>query len=376
MLRYLILMTVVAGGSLAPVRAQLDRVPVEDLGLRKLAESGDAEAQFQLGLRLVRGEGVAKANPTEGALWLEKAAKQDNEKAMHVLAALYAVGEGVEKSQAKFIQWEQKAADKGLPEAQLGLAQAYDLGEGVEKDASLGAEWAIKAADQGMPEAQAYYAAKLSHGDGVPKSPAKAALWFLKAARQDNSAAQRQLAYLYYTGSGVPVDYKRCEAWYRRAARNEQDPWANNDLAWFLSTCPDKEFLNGQEAIGIAKKAIRFLQDTRGEQRHEMLDTMAAALARNGQFAEAALWQRRCITLLKEDKDLPPAENSKLAKEFDARLKLYSAQKAYSDTPSKPEGKAAPLLNDNILDDPEGASRPNPQKEPQKGFKKKKDTEA
>ncbi len=369
-------MMVVAGCGLSPVRAQFGDVPVDDLGLRKLAESGDAEAQFQMGLRLLRGVGSPKPDATGAAVWLQKAAKQGHDKAMHVLAALYEAGEGVEKSTPKFIQWEQKAADKGLPEAQLGMAQVYDLGEGVEKDASLGAEWAIKAADQGLAPAQAYYAAKLNRGDGVPKNPAKAALWFLKAAQQDDGSAQRQLAYLYYTGSGVPMDYKRCEAWYRRAARDDQDPWANNDLAWFLSTCPDKSFHNGQEAIGIAKKAIHIVEDSTGKQRHEILDTMAAALARNGQFAEAALWQRRCLSLLKEDKELSPEETAKLAKEFDARLKLYMAQKPYADEPAKAEGKTEALPNDNILEDPEGTSQQHLQKDPRQKPAKKKDAEA
>ena len=42
----------------------------------------------------------------------------------------------------------------------------------------------------------------------------------------------------------------------------------------------------------------------------------AAALARNGEFKEAELWQKRCLTLLKEDADLPDEDRSKLASEF------------------------------------------------------------
>ena len=67
MLRYLVLMMVVAGCGLSPVRAQFGDVPVDDLGQRKLAESGDAEAQFQMGLRLLRGMGTAKPDAAEGA---------------------------------------------------------------------------------------------------------------------------------------------------------------------------------------------------------------------------------------------------------------------------------------------------------------------
>ncbi len=359
-------------GVTAPAQAQFGLGGDEEtLGLRKLAESGDAEAQFQLGLRQVSGQGVTKAEPVEGASWIMKAARQEHEKAMHVLASLYADGLGVEKSNAKFLEWEQKAADKGLAQAQLGLAEAYDQGRGVDKDPSAGAEWAAKAADQDFDEAQAYFGAKLARGDGVPKDPAQAAGWFLKAAKQGHTGAQRQLAFLYYTGSGVPLDYRRCEAWYRRAAQSEDDPWANNDLAWFLSTCPDKEFHRGREAVTIAKRAIRIVQDKTGEQRHEMVDTMAAALARNGQFAEAALWQKRCIALLKEDKDIPNEDRAKLAKEFEGRLKLYTGQQPYADEPAKPEGKAAPLRGDNVLDENENTSPGTPKNPEQKPKKKK-----
>ena len=366
MLRYFILTMVAVCVVATPARAQFgfepDTEASEELGLRKLAEEGDAEAQFQLGLRLVSGRGVPKPIPVEGASWIMKAAHQAHEKAMHVLASLYEDGLGVQKSLPKFVEWEQKAADKGLPDAQFGMAMASDAGKGMEKDPSLGAEWAMKAAEQDFAPAQAYFGAKLSRGDGVPKNTPEAARWFLKAAKQDNGFAQRQLAYLYYTGNGVPQDFKRCEAWYRRAAQNEEDPWASNDLAWFLSTCPNKEFQNGREAVVIAKRAIRLIQDASGEQRHEMVDTMAAALARNGQFTEASLWQKRCISLLREDKDLPSDERTKLAKEFEDRLKLYTAQKAYTDEPAKPEAKGAPLPDDNVLEDPDGSLNRTPPK--------------
>jgi TPR repeat protein len=351
----------------AQVKAQFGQIP--DLigeSLKEQADNGDAEAQFQLGLRLVTGQSDDKTSKAQGAAWIQKAAKQGHEKAMHVLGTLYEEGIGVAEDFKLAAQWHEKAAEKGLAEAQLSLALLYDQGKGVEQDASIAAEWAMKSASQGHAPAQALYGLKLVRGDGTPKNASKAAVWFLKSAKQGNGFAQRQLAYLYYTGNGVKLDYARCEAWYRRAVQNENDVWAKNDLAWFLSTCPDDGFHKGEEAVSIAKAAIKQVQAETGEQRHEMIDTMAAALARNGQFGEAVLWQRRSLALLKEDGSVSDEERKQLMQEFEERLNLYTGKKPYADKPTEPETQAEPLHNDDVLDGGNDEPTPPPGKKPSK----------
>ncbi len=343
-------------------------------GLRAQAETGDAEAQFQLGIRLAIGEGVKK-NPLEGIRWLEKAAGGGHTKAMHALGALYEEGQGVDQSYEKAASWYEKAAAADLPDAQFSLAMLHQNGRGVKKDPVKATELAQKAASKGFSPAQAFYASKLVNGDGVDKNPAKAALWFLKAAKQDHPYAQRQLAYLYYGGNGVPVDYERCLAWYRRAVSVSQDPWAKNDLAWFLATCPEKRYHNGSQAAEMAKDAIMTLEMQTGEQRHEIIDTMAAALARNGQFSEAMVWQKRSLKLLEQDKDITDEERAKLKQEFEERLKLYQSDQAYADKPPVSSGDAEPLYNDTILEDNNSSESPNripPRRQQNSGDKPKK----
>jgi len=361
--RLLMMMLLAVGASAPQVKAQFGRIP--DLvgeSLQEQAETGGAEAQFQLGLRLVTGVTDDKTSKAQGAAWIQKAAKQNHVKAMHVLGTLYEEGIGVAEDFKLSAQWHEKAADRGLAEAQMSLALLYDQGKGVERDPSIAAEWTMKAASQGHPPAQALYGLKLVRGNGTPKNAAKGALWFLKSAKQDNGFAQRQLAYLYYTGNGVPLDYARCEAWYRRAVQNENDVWAKNDLAWFLSTCPEDKFHQGEEAVSIAKAAIKQVQAETGEQRHEMIDTMAAALARNGQFGEAVLWQRRSLSLLKEDTEVTDEDRKKLAAEFEDRLKRYTSKQPYADKAVTPETQAEPLHNDDVLDSPDSGSPESPQK--------------
>ena len=52
---------------------------------RRAAESGDAEAQYQLGLRYAKGDGVEE-DQWEAVDWLRKAAKQGHKPARDELA--------------------------------------------------------------------------------------------------------------------------------------------------------------------------------------------------------------------------------------------------------------------------------------------------
>ena len=342
---------------------------IDEKDLRSWADRGDADAQFELGLRLITGEGLKK-NLEEGVKSVEKAARQKHLRAQHVLGTLYEDGVGVKKDFAKAAEWFRSSADLGFALSQHSLAAMYEEGKGVKKDAAKASEWFKKAADQGNPPSQTAYAMKLERGDGLAKSASKAALWYLKAAQQDFVPAMTRLANLYYTGQGVPVDYRRAGAWYRRAARSE-DPWASNNLAWFLATCPEDTLHNGESAVLLARRALKLVAEVvqSDEQPYEMIDTMAAARARNGEYKEAELWQKRCITLFNEDKEkeLPEEDRKKLQDEFENRLKLYQKSTPFAEPEPKGEEGAEPLPQDTILQD-EGLPESKPKKNtPQNG---------
>ncbi len=308
--------------------------------LQTWADRGDADAQFELGLRLLTGEGLTK-DEAKGMQWMEKAANQKHLRAQFVLGSLFEDGVGVTKDESKAVEWYRKSAENGFAPAQHAVAMAFDMGRGVKKDPTLATEWLQKAADQDHPPSQTALAAKLERGVGIPKNIPKAALFYLRAAMS-------RLANLYYTGSGVPVDYRRAGAWYKRAARSE-DPWSSNNLAWFLATCPDESLHNGEMAVQLASKALRLMDESGEEQRYEMIDTKAACLARNGEFLEAVLWQKKALALLPADKELTPEERQNLEDEFQTRLKLYQKQTPYTEAEPAGTENAAPLPQDTIL---------------------------
>ncbi|WP_395737841.1 tetratricopeptide repeat protein [Prosthecobacter sp.] len=355
-----IIAAILISSSLLPAQ-QSQRIDEKEL--MTWADRGDADAQFEIGLRKLTGEGVKK-NVEEGIKFVEKAAKQKHLRAQHVMGTIYEDGVGVKQDLAKAAEWYRTSAELGFALSQHSLASLYEEGKGVKKDTAKAAEWFKKAADQGYMQSQTAYAAKLERGEGVAKSSSKAALWYLKAAQQDFVPAMTRLANLYYTGQGVPVDYRRAGAWYRRAAQSE-DPWASNNLAWFLATCPEDSLHNGESAVLLARRALKLLAEVvqSDEQPYAMIDTMAAALARNGEFKEAELWQKRCIALFKDDKekDLPPEERKKLQEEFDARLKLYQKSTPFAEPEPKGEEGAEPLPQDTILQD-EGLPESKPKK--------------
>ena len=66
-----------------------------------------------------------------------------------------------------------------------------------------------------------------------------------------------------------------------------------NDLAWFLATTSDDDLRNGKQALELARQADAIT----GSQHPLVRHTLAAALAENGQFEEAAIEARKAADL-------------------------------------------------------------------------------
>ena len=88
--------------------------------LIKLAEQGNAEAQFTLGWMYSNGIGFMQ-NKKEAVRWYHKAAEQGNVKAQHNLGLIYGRGEGVMQDEEEAIYWFTKAAEQGHAEAMKAL---------------------------------------------------------------------------------------------------------------------------------------------------------------------------------------------------------------------------------------------------------------
>ncbi len=79
---------------------------------RPLAEQGNADAQFYLGVMYRDGQGVPQ-NDAEAVQWYRKAAEQGDASAQYKLGIGYGKGQGVPQDDAEAAKWYRKAAEQG-----------------------------------------------------------------------------------------------------------------------------------------------------------------------------------------------------------------------------------------------------------------------
>jgi tetratricopeptide (TPR) repeat protein len=91
--------------------------------------------------------------------------------------------------------------------------------------------------------------------------------------------------------------------------------------AWVLATSPDSTIRSGVEALAFAVRAVQLS----GGKDARILDTLAAAYAEKGQFANAALTARRAQARASQENQ--PA----LADEIGIRIALYEADQPFRD---------------------------------------------
>lgn len=190
--------------------------------LRKKAEAGDANAQFELGLTYQLGKRVPVDN-AEALKWIIKAAKQGNVNAQAVLGLMYENGVGVAKNDTEAVTWFHKAADQGNAQAAYSLGVKHDKGQGVPKDINEAVKWYRKAADQGYAAAQYNLGILCNKGQGITKDSDEAMNWFRKAADQGYAAAQFNLGVIYTEGKIVAIDNAEAARWYLKAADQGYD---------------------------------------------------------------------------------------------------------------------------------------------------------
>ena len=130
MIRHAVLTTVAVGAlSLAvlgqPVQAQ-DKPATQELAdLRASAEAGEAQAQYNLGVRYTVGEGVPQ-DYVEAVAWYRRAAEQGHAAAQFNLGGRYGTGEGVPQDYVEAHMWLNLAASRSSGEQRERVVTARD----------------------------------------------------------------------------------------------------------------------------------------------------------------------------------------------------------------------------------------------------------
>ena len=226
--------------------------------LRPMAESGDVQAQYQMGVMSAEGLGVEK-DVTAAEEWFRRAAAQGSLPAKRSLERLH--------SAPARVAWQMNAAtaaDRQVSAKSVGIkkierATRVENGEPKTKRVSWNVSGTVsseaprevpsletksqapvsnevtwrmntatnnqsglsqlrQAAEQGDAESQYTYGMTYTYGRGVPEDPTQGAFWLNRAAEQGHLLAQLNLAQLFMQGRGVSHDELQGLVWYRRAA--------------------------------------------------------------------------------------------------------------------------------------------------------------
>jgi hypothetical protein len=122
------------------------------LATRRLAEQGDADAQYEHGWEYAGDfDGGTNEDYASAARWFRKASEQGHAKAQHQLGRMYLFGTGVIQDYTEALKWFRKAAVQGDTSAQYNLGVMYYLGEGVPQDYIQAHMWSNLAARSFVP---------------------------------------------------------------------------------------------------------------------------------------------------------------------------------------------------------------------------------
>ena len=151
--------------------------------------------------------------------------------------------------------------------------------------------------------------------DGRPEST-----WVRVGSELDKSVAS------YTKGQSLirAGDYAQGIVALKEAADHEL-PGAQDSLAWVYATAKDPKFQDGKQAVAYAEKAVAQLHQ------HQYLDTLAAALARDGQFKKAADTETEALGLLERNIHLSGSERLAAIRRFRQRIELYQGGQAYTE---------------------------------------------
>lgn len=159
---------------------------------QKVADRGDAEAQFKLGLMYQEGQIVPKSD-VEAMKWYRRAAEQGHARAQYNLGIIYDEGESVPQNDIEAVKWYKKAAEQGHVDAQFNLGLIYNKGQCVSQNYAEAMKWYRKAAEQGDAEAQLSVGCMYSKGEGIEQNSIEAKKWIRRSAEQGNVDAQEIL---------------------------------------------------------------------------------------------------------------------------------------------------------------------------------------
>lgn len=149
------------------------------------AKLGNSEAEFDVGLMYLTGDGIAK-DAEQALSWLLKAANHEVIDAQYNAALMYLTGDGIDANTEQAFVWMTKAALNNRVDAQYNLGLMYDKAHEADKSFT----WLAKAAALDHQQAQYHLGRMYLKGYGTEVNLVQALKWLSKAAEQGSLEAQ------------------------------------------------------------------------------------------------------------------------------------------------------------------------------------------
>jgi Flp pilus assembly protein TadD len=111
-----------------------------------------------------------------------------------------------------------------------------------------------------------------------------------------------------------------------------EDTEVQNQLAWVLATCGDEAVRNGARAVELAERANQI----KGVKDPVILNTLAAAYAEAGRFAEAVATAQQALELASVQTNIPLIDALRM------QIRFYQAGSPFRDT-GQTNSPAAPI---------------------------------
>ncbi len=230
----------------------------------KLAETGDSNAMFNLGLLYAKGHGVNR-DFKKAAEWMGKAADAGDDDAPALIEEYSKLADSVSKAEAgdaqaqadlaeglmrlggsldqageeddyaESVKWAKLAVEQGNADAMWVLALAYEHGRGVEEDKETAIKYYKKGAELGNAACQHSLGCYYARGDYLKQDNKKAFELFQKSAAQGYGLAMKDLGRCYQFGNGCMGNMKTALEWYTKASEVLDDPELDQRVAAFSS---------------------------------------------------------------------------------------------------------------------------------------------
>ena len=184
---------------------------------RRLAETGDVEAQLELARMLQLGVGTPQ-DTAQSMAWIRKSAEGGYAPAQAALGLAYTVGGKVPIDRVQGEYWLRKGVALGDALAQTILALEFIDGHSSAEEQALAITW-LKAAANEQHFVPAYngLGEHLMRAATDEQQRGEAFHWYDRSAREKEPAGMRNLARAHELGLGVKQSDKLALVWYERA---------------------------------------------------------------------------------------------------------------------------------------------------------------